>query len=604
MGPDVPLSTIGVPDPPRRPQSEGDLGFTRQKPVRWFQPSVLVNAAQRVLLSSAFGDFLDKRELQAANEAKVLSHHHLAGDAWIDYVADTGDGFDATYSIAWLTAQRELRIEGLDRALPRAGLLVLGGDEVYPVAGSTQYDNRFRGPYKASLPHTMRDSPEVVAVPGNHDWYDGLTNFIRLFCSLTDKWIGGRRTVQTRSYFAVRLPHDWWLWGIDIQLDAYIDDPQLQYFKDVAQTMGEGARLILCTAKPSWTDVNADPEAFRNLGYLESQVIRPAGVRLLLSVSGDSHHYVRYASEDGRQKITAGGGGAFLHPTHHLDDSLNIPVDPVPAKKTESYRLRHRYPAERRSRWMSLGAIGLPLRNLSFFAVPAVLYLLLGWSSQFANRLLERRLAGPLDQSAEKFGWFDELAGLGRNPVSVLLLLVIVAGLVAFAQPAITWSRGWRGFVAKFAMGLVHFAMQLAVGLTVGLVAIKVASPVDGAAFVVVLVAALGLLGGLAGGFTLGAYLAVCCFALRAHGGEAFSSMALTRYKNFLRLHIDERGMLTIYPIGLDRPTKKWQLDRDNADPEAPWLAPDGDGPRPHLIEDPIVIDPRTTSPPDHFPRP
>ncbi len=592
MGPDVPLSTSDATDPPRRPQSEGDLGFTRQRSVRWFQPGVLAIAAQRVLLSSAFGDFLDKRELQAASEAKVLSHHPVVGDAWIDYIADTGDGFDPTYSIAWLTAQRELRVEGLDRPLPRAGLLVLGGDEVYPVPDSTEYDNRFRGPYRASLPHTMQDSPQVVALPGNHDWYDGLTNFIRLFCSLADKWIGGRRTVQNRSYFAVRLTHDWWLWGIDIQFDAYIDDPQLQYFRDVAQTMGQGARLILCTAKPSWTDVNADPEAFRNLAYLESRVIRPAGVRLLLSVSGDSHHYARYASEDGRQKITAGGGGAFLHPTHHLDDSLNVPVDPVPGANTESYRLRHRYPAERRSRWMSLGAIGLPLRNLSFLAVPAVLYILLGWSSQFANRLLEQRLAGPFDQSVENFGWFDELMGLVRNPVSILLLLVLVAGLVAFADPAITWSRGWKGLVAKLAMGLTHFAMQLAVGLAVGLVAIEVASLVDGAMFVVVLVVALGLLGGLAGGFTLGFYLAVCCFALRAHVNEAFSSMALTSHKNFLRLHIDERGVLTVYSIGLNRPTKKWKLDRDDADPEAPWLAPDGDGPHPHLIEAPIIINP------------
>jgi hypothetical protein len=578
---------------PRRPGTDAELAveFKKRKSVRWFSPQVLANTGQRALLSSALGDFLDKRELQQAMEAQALAYGSEGQEVWIDFVADTGDGFDATYSIAWLTAQRQLRIDGLDRPLPRAGLLVLGGDEVYPAASPTEYDNRFKGPYKASLPHTQLDSPMLVAIPGNHDWYDGLTNFMRLFCSTENEWIGGRRLVQSRSYFAIRLPNRWWIWGIDIQFDAYIDDPQVQYFKRVAEEMGAGARLILCTAKPSWADVEGDPQAFRNLAYLETRVIRPANVHLLVSISGDSHHYARYASAEGTQKITAGGGGAFLHPTHHLDNPLHVPVDPL-AHQSQEYRLKCRYPDARASRRLSMGALGLPFTNPSFLFVPGIIYLLLGWASQFANRALERGLDGPFGDSVERFGWTDILLGLFRNPVSVLLLIVVLGGLVGFAKPSADWSQGRRKLVAKMAMGLAHFLVQLVIGVTVGLAAIKVASFFDGTLFNITLVVALAVLGAVAGALTMGAYLALCCAWLRTHGNEAFSSMGLTGYKNFLRMHINRHGVLTIYPIGLDRSNTSWRLDPDNPEPDAPWLAPDGVRMRCHLIEKPIVIKP------------
>ena len=72
-------------------------------------------------------------------------------------------------------------------------------------------------------------APSMLAIPGNHDWYDGLTGFMRVFGQ--QAWIGGRQTVQTRSYFAAALPGRWWLWGIDIQSDAYLDSAQIRYFQ-------------------------------------------------------------------------------------------------------------------------------------------------------------------------------------------------------------------------------------------------------------------------------------------------------------------------------------------------------------------------------------
>ena len=59
--------------------------------------------------------------------------------------------------------------------------------------------------------------------------------------------IGGWKTLQRRSYFALKLPHRWWLWGIDIQLEGYIDQAQIDFFrKHVKSHMTPGDKVIVC----------------------------------------------------------------------------------------------------------------------------------------------------------------------------------------------------------------------------------------------------------------------------------------------------------------------------------------------------------------------
>jgi hypothetical protein len=577
-----------VPLRPARPRDDVDLAFTRRRPVRWFTPQVLANASQRVLLATSLGGFLDKRELQCGLPNDVFDLSHTGPDMWLDFIADTGDGFDATYSIAWLAAQGQLAVEGCEEPLPRPGLLVLGGDEVYPTPSPSEYDDRFRGPYRAALPYLETNQPKILAIPGNHDWYDGLTNFMRLFCTESPQWIGGRTTDQTRSYFAARLPHDWWLWGIDIQFNSYIDDPQLQYFTRVAEEMGPGSRLILCTGEPSWTEVAADANAFHNLAYLESRIIRPHGIQLMVSLSGDSHHYAHYVSDASTHRITAGGGGAFLHPTHHLEPELDVPLDTT-GKDTERHHLAATYPEMKRSRWLSACALRLPFTNPQFMLVPALIYLVVGWASQSANRLASGRTGQALDDAVEQLGWSDHILGMVRSPVSILVLMLVAGGLIGFAKPPPAWSHGVRKLAAKLGMAGGHLAAQVAVGGLVGSVAVAAASGVDGWLHAVLLALLVGAGGGLAATVVMGTYLVVCCAFLRTHGNEAFSAMGLTSHKNFLRLRIDAAGRLTIYPIGLDRSNDDWAY-RPGDSSDASWLAPVRPL-HPKLLEEPIVVD-------------
>src|SRR5689334_8943087 len=162
------------------------LGFIPRDQVRWLAPGELFRTAIKVGLSSLFADYADRREVQAALPATTLT---LAADddggLWFDHVADVGDGFDPTYTVARLLAADDLVVDpppGVEETplrLPRGRMLVLGGDEVYPTPSSGGYEDRLKGPYRAALPAGAADPPPfLVALPGNHDWYDGLTAFL------------------------------------------------------------------------------------------------------------------------------------------------------------------------------------------------------------------------------------------------------------------------------------------------------------------------------------------------------------------------------------------------------------------------------------------
>ncbi len=104
----------------------------------------------------------------------------------------------------------------------------------------------------------------------------------------------------------------------------------------------------------------------------------------------------------------------------------------------------------------------------------------------------------------------------------------------------------------------------------------------------VVFLGLVGLLGGIGGMVGMSGYLwATNCLGF--HGNEGYAPLHHQDLKHFLRLHIDAGGVLTVYPIGVDRVGREWQLCPDAA-AHAPWFAPSGPEPEPHLIEQPITI--------------
>ncbi len=319
--------------------------------VDWFDPALLVRIGIRDIISGTIGQYADQRLMQAASDI-VSSEKELAlrydysdpanpdpmkrvaldadGGVWIDYVADLGDGFEATYAIAHLLAQETLSVRGAERnvaevSLPAGQILIMGGDQCYPQGTQQEYEKRLIDPYNWAFT-TDQPKRKLFAIPGNHDWYDGLSSFTSVFTSARDRisggigrQLGGWRCHQHRSYFAIKLPHDWWIWGPDIQLEGNLDDRQRDYFDIISDYTKPGDKIVICLAEPSWHHQNYD-----NLHEI-SMLARKNGAKVCAVLAGDWHHYSRYTNDKlGVQFITSGGGGAFAHATHQLKNRLEL----------------------------------------------------------------------------------------------------------------------------------------------------------------------------------------------------------------------------------------------------------------------------------------
>jgi hypothetical protein len=538
-----------------------ELGFSPKPPVAWLSPSQLAGTALRVLLSNVLGAYLDKRELQNALPADVFAEHADAEELWLDYVADLGDGFDATYSIAWLLAQPSLAVDGQE--LPRGQVLVMGGDEVYPTANTERYEDRTKGPYRAALPVCPPETgqPDLFALPGNHDWYDGLTAFLRLFAKNGTDSIGGWVNRQARSYFAIQLPQRWWLFAFDAQFGTYLDDPQMHYFLHAAKQLRPGDNVIVCPATPGWVESEHDPRAYDTIDYFVRTVLDPAKVSVRLMLSGDLHHYARYESadtqQDGapeRQLITCGGGGAYLYPTHHLPGSILVPpLDSRVKRKTNSKRfaLRETFPRKATSRGLAAGVFTrLPWRNKGFVALMGTIHVL------FMLSVL---------------GLIQHARGNEQKLFSIptfLTAAIILGGCVFFAVPPTAGRPGPRHWILGLSHGAVHIGLSvLGAFLWNKTPFAHWAWPLPVLTAAVLYVLAAGIV----------ATEVTCLYLLVAstfdvNVNELFAGQGIDDFKSFLRIHITADG-LTIYPIAVRRANRGWAAD-PGAPREAPWVKP------------------------------
>lgn len=555
--------------------------------TRWFNPPLLSKLLLRVFLSDVFGQYADRRLIIAALDTVSADEHFeraksarldvdTNGAAWFDFVADMGDGFDATYAMASLLAKDSLHLGGAE--LPRGSALILGGDEVYPTATAEAYRFQLVAPYALARPDPDRKSDQgtpVYAMPGNHDWYDGLVMFLTFFCKEKSLHMGAWRSRQRRSYFALKLTESWWLWSIDIQLADNMDQPQADYFKIIAERMPKDSKIILCGAEPGWLYTEKNAKSFEIVDYAVN-LARNAGLGHVVPIvlSGDTHHYSRYASDSGVQFITSGGGGAFLHPTHQLADEikttwLDKPVtlsllrDPATNKPSANAAC---YPTKKTSSGLLWRNLWFPITNLDFAALMGAIYWILAigvtlrpeWDSYI---IVFGIFAGALT----KYTQYQEksnrpaiyVSGLlqGLAHTYAVILLAKVAGILNAGQFSTgQWYEGWLWLLA--------------------------------------LLVEVGVAGGLVGAFFFGLNLLLTCRWFKLNDNDAFSALRLDTYRNFLRIRIKDNEV-KIYPIGLDKiPARaEWQPN-PKATPgnsNEPVFLPTVDL-APHLIEGPILI--------------
>lgn len=599
----------------------------------------------RHVISGLFGQYADQRILQwvtdrGTPEELVARYDYSAsaqrGDAnavWVDYVADAGDGFDSTYAIASLIAAPSLDIEGAGK-LEGGQLLVMGGDQVYPYASPDQYEEHLIAPYTLADVEAKEATRKLFVLPGNHDWYDGLASFDQTFCQARDGVSEGLRIgqwhcPQHRSYFAIKLPHDWWIWGVDTQLTRNLDVGQIRYFDAVARSMPDRskAKIILCTPQPAWTDAAATGSEKSYPGNINR--IAPIAfdeARVCAIIAGDTHHYNRYrGTENGLNLITAGGGGAYLSPTHNTPDTIAVPW----AGKKHEFSLRQKteggpgekpgmtepslFPDRSTSRALSWWLLLFPFHNRAFaFGGLGIVYWVLTWAflSSTANG---GNYGAPGDSKvSEILRNPDQYPNVGNG---VWLLMEAAMGSILLSAFGVAVFAGLYAYVrsprrlVRFIAAFLHWSAHIAAMATLaavltrfnlhletiwgqhGLLSFVRPSTITGFFFYPL---EMIVLGGAVGGVIWGLYLFINCRLFHLHMDDAFSALSLPHYKHFLRMKI-EPDQLTIYPIGLKHVPFRLSWRERSAEERAKGMRA-AFVPRtplkPHLIEGPIVIRP------------
>ena len=522
---------------------ENLLPARRMRMVGWFDPGVLARSAVLMTVANIFGRHSDARLIEAlASQPQrefAFSADPGTGDFWLDYVSDIADGWNSTFAVATAVAGPTLDVPtatGDIVGTVGGRVLVFGGDEVYPYPSKEAYIARAETPYSAAFSGANR-RPDVFAIPGNHDWYDSLVAFSRMFCR-PERGFAGCRTHQTRSYFALQLPQRWWMLAVDLQLGADLDEPQVRYFQDVISRMEPDAHVILCVPDPQWIYEASYPghASYQDtvLRFFEQQILkRPVAMFL----TGDLHFYKRHQNALGVQKVVAGGGGAFLHPTHAPNtDSLR-----------NGFEQRACYPDSARSEILTWWNLAFPFLNPQFMTIPAVMYTLSAW--------LASATLGPADVASMSSALIAALRGAIRDPFNGLWLLTLISAFVFFTDTHVRWYRVLGGIThalshlaAAFGLGWLTLVLTTRwLGLTFGEIPQMLVSA---------LITFVG--GGIIGSLVMGSYLFLSLRIFGRHANEAFSSLRIQDYKQWLRLRIDPNGELTAYAIGIDRVPRTW----------------------------------------------
>lgn len=556
------------------PDSSDRDSVARPDMVHWYQPWLLIQIGIRALVATVIGQIADNRELQAVDhrEQENLWLYTDEEELWFDFVADIGDGWDASYAVASAVARESISVDG--EVLPRAKLLVLGGDLVYPDPSHAGYQARALAPYQAACEAQRGFDADVFALPGNHDWYDGLHAFQDIFChdpALSPEWpMGCWNKRQTHSYFSLQLPHEWWVLAPDVQLDNRINPAQRSYFRRVVDRMTTNAQVILVAPFPSWAQVDPNANAASLKWML--RLCSDAGVRVALVVTGDLHHYARYErtklieetleeSATPMQFITAGGGGAFLHPTHTLPqrvalDALSEPdsefLEPEISRQTV-------WPGANTSRRMTRGNLLFPLTNRQISLFVGFVYTMLAWVLETRLLVGDATVSTLFHNMLENHGGVAGtltrmVAMLPKSPEFAFVIVLTALGLTAFNENCRTSTRMF--------LGALHTALHV-VGLIITYcVAIELTSALDAYfnalsfSFFWFLLSMI-VLGGGVGGVVIGLYLGVSLNVFGANLTNAFSSLRLSSHRNFLRLNIAPDGTLTVYALGIEHPDGK-----------------------------------------------
>jgi len=539
--------------------------------IAWYGFRSLWGHLRHFAASAIASDGIDGREWMRPDGPEALTHRiaerieaahpkaptvteAIGKDLWIDYLADSGEHAGVTEALARIVV-REAWVpdpDGGEVLAPRGQLLIFGGDTAYPVATAREIQDRVVVPFNKAL-YEVGDDGEaraLLGIPGNHDWYDGLDGFSRLFrhkrfeeddavppgmVRSADTSIGraaelvknivagesrdkadalvlhGYRPMQSASYWVLPIAPGLLLVGADRQLRKV--DPQQRTFvrraRDAAELKGGPTKV--------WALLPDPYLAFGRKSTTGHETVEALGLDPAVDdtflLSGDIHHYRREQVERALH-VTAGGGGAFLHPAPIAADDERNDAEVQWPTRSQSQRLLRQVPW-----YVALGRAGL---------IPHVVMGLLyapflgagGYMAGHDGLGIATVIAGVATAIIYAF-----LGGVRDGPVLPIALLSAAAGATTSLVPMGTLQV--FGFAAEF------FGLQPSAWLG-GVLALT------GAMF--------------AGGLVFGGYFAALT-RLGLEETQAFTALAHPGFKHFIRFRVRADGSAVDgWVIGLEDP--------------------------------------------------
>jgi calcineurin-like phosphoesterase family protein len=281
----------------------------------------------------------------------------------------------------------------LDEAKKGVGFTLICSDVIYPSGDVNDYVDGLYVPYE-ELPRP------IYALPGNHDWYDGLAGFMYHFRDEqrlpTEAYRAGADSIRERfyrwlwrrpsgpstrkldrapnrttrdatdpqqpgSYFGIETKHVL-LVCIDTGIDGDIDNAQAEWLLEISSSNTKPK--VLVTGKPLVVNMECKRHGIVDLdgnkiavgGYHNvDEIIGQPEHGYVAAIGGDIHNYQHYAFGPPGGKpvfhyVVSGGGGAYMSATHPLPlDSEQIPANNL-VKSPELYPTREdslRYFADR-----------------------------------------------------------------------------------------------------------------------------------------------------------------------------------------------------------------------------------------------------------------
>ncbi len=280
-----------------------------------------------------------QREAGRLPEGLIISRHAGLDAVSFIVVGDTGEGDASQHAVV-----KPLLARGRD-----THFMVVCSDVIYPAGDAEDYEAKFYGPYE--------DYPSpIYALPGNHDWYDGLVGFMHHLCGAdvsalpaTDERASSlkerlrrllwrrpakrgrgelpargrtddaRRSDQRSPYFAIETG-PLLIVGIDTGMGGEIDREKGEWLRRISREVDKPKLLL--TGKPIYVDGEHHPGPIEGGGTID-EVVRDPGHDYVAAIGGDIHNYQRYRVRvEGREAplyyIVSGGGGAYMSATHRI----------------------------------------------------------------------------------------------------------------------------------------------------------------------------------------------------------------------------------------------------------------------------------------------